>query len=104
MSADRMIERAVLDQAFQAACQRYAHGNGSSHAIAAAALRAAGMSELLKELKQLAHGTLLDEVNHDDDSLRTIAYRSACEYSRLALLAHATRIDATLAQAAEEQP
>lgn len=35
-AADR--DRITNDEAFQAACQRYAHGNGSSAAIAAAAL------------------------------------------------------------------
>lgn len=64
----------------------------------------AAAPELWKALDQLAHGTLLDEVNHNDDSLRTIAYRSTCEYTRQALLAHAARIDAALAEAAEVQP
>lgn len=32
------IEKVMLSEAFQAACQRYAHGNGSSEAIAAAAV------------------------------------------------------------------
>lgn len=34
------IEKVMLAEAFQAACQRYAHGNGSSEAIAAAAVSA----------------------------------------------------------------
>jgi len=50
MSATSMIQRAALNPEFQAACQRYAHGNGSSHAIAAAALRAVAAPELLAEL------------------------------------------------------
>lgn len=33
-------DRIMLDADFQAACQRYAHGNGSSAAIAGAALTA----------------------------------------------------------------
>lgn len=33
-------DRIMLDPNFQAACQRYAHGNGSSAAIAGAALAA----------------------------------------------------------------
>lgn len=44
----KLIERIALNDEFQAACQRYAHGNGSSMAIAGAALRAAGMPELLQ--------------------------------------------------------
>ncbi|SSW67246.1 hypothetical protein AVE30378_02524 [Achromobacter veterisilvae] len=53
MSAAAMIERAALDAQFQAACQQYAHGNGSSHAIAAAALRAVAAPELLEALEAL---------------------------------------------------
>jgi hypothetical protein len=34
-------ERVMLDESFQAACQRYANGNGSSEAIAKAAISAA---------------------------------------------------------------
>ncbi|WP_019247820.1 hypothetical protein, partial [Bordetella pertussis] len=44
----KLIERVALNDEFQAACQRYAHGNGSSMAIAGEALRAAGMPELLQ--------------------------------------------------------
>lgn len=33
-------DRIMLDARFQSACQRYAHGNGSSAAIASAALAA----------------------------------------------------------------
>ena len=32
-------DKVMYDPAFQAACQRYAHGNGSSAAIAASAIR-----------------------------------------------------------------
>src|SRR3546814_14616200 len=53
MTIEHMIERAALDEQFQAACQRYAHGNGSSQAVAAAALRAAGASELLEALQSI---------------------------------------------------
>lgn len=52
---------------------------------------------MLRTLDQLANGTLLDEVNHNDDSLRTIAHRSECKYTRQALLAHAARVDAAIA-------
>lgn len=45
------IDKIVLDTQFQAACQRYAHGNGSSHAIATSALQAAAVSELLDALR-----------------------------------------------------
>ncbi|KDC15344.1 hypothetical protein [Bordetella bronchiseptica] len=48
MNAVAMFERAALDAHFQAACQRYARSNGSSHAIAAAALLAVGAPELLE--------------------------------------------------------
>jgi hypothetical protein len=37
----------MYDADFQAACQRYAHANGSSAAIAQAALRAADVEELI---------------------------------------------------------
>lgn len=53
MSAAAMIERAVLDPEFQAACQQYAHGNGSSYTIATAALRAIAAPELLDALEAL---------------------------------------------------
>jgi len=51
MNTAPMIERIALDDQFQAACQRYAHGNGSSHAIAAAAVRAISAPELLEALR-----------------------------------------------------
>ncbi|VFR20257.1 hypothetical protein ANDO1_1726 [plant metagenome] len=38
-----LIEQIALNPDFQAACQRYAQANGSSHAIAAAAVGAAAM-------------------------------------------------------------
>ena len=44
-------EDVAFDENFQAACQRYAHGNGSSVSIAAAALRAAGIGNALPELR-----------------------------------------------------
>ncbi len=67
MSAAAMIERAALDADFQAACQRYAHGNGSSHAIAAAALQAVGASDLL----EVAEAALWeDDGLHCADALR----------------------------------
>ena len=50
ISVEPVIERIALDDQFQAACQRYAHGNGSSHAIAAAAARASGVAGLLEAL------------------------------------------------------
>ena len=53
MTMARMIERATLDEQFQAACQHYAHGNGSSQAVAAAALRAVGAPEMLKALQSI---------------------------------------------------
>lgn len=53
MSAAAMFDLAALDAHFQATCQRYAHGNGSSHAIAAAALLAVGAPELLEALQRL---------------------------------------------------
>lgn len=34
-----MRDRVMYDEQFQAACQRYAHSNGTSGAIAAAAVR-----------------------------------------------------------------
>lgn len=45
-----LSERAMYDAAFQAACQRYAHGNGSSGAIASAALSAVGATEMYDAL------------------------------------------------------
>lgn len=36
-----LAERVMYDEKFQSACQRYAHANGSSGAIAAAAVHAA---------------------------------------------------------------
>lgn len=47
-----MIYRTSIDEQFQAACQRYARGNGSSPAIAAAALRAVGAPELLAQAEK----------------------------------------------------
>lgn len=44
----KLLEQIALNDEFQAACQRYAHGNGSSMAIAGAALRAVGVPELLQ--------------------------------------------------------
>ena len=41
-AVDDRRDRIVYDPAFQAACQRYAHGNGSSGGIASAALAALG--------------------------------------------------------------
>ncbi|GAB1578636.1 hypothetical protein [Bordetella petrii] len=72
MTTAIMIERAALDEQFQAACQRYAHGNGSSQAIAAAALRAAGAPELLEALEKRAQvdtayaRLAMSDVEHDD--------------------------------------
>jgi len=37
---DEIVEKVALDETFQARLQRYAHGNGSSHAIARAAITA----------------------------------------------------------------
>lgn len=57
MDTQKLIERVALDERFQAACQRYAHGNGSSHAIAATAVRANAAPELL-EAARAAHALL----------------------------------------------
>ena len=57
-----LIERAATHPLFQAACQRYACENGSSHAIAAAALRATAAPDLLAEL-QHAHQIILNALN-----------------------------------------
>ncbi|MCR4158793.1 hypothetical protein NUK34_08000 [Kerstersia gyiorum] len=46
-----LIERIALDKQFQDACQRYAHGNGSSHAIAAAAMQVVAAPDLLEALR-----------------------------------------------------
>jgi len=43
MSAAATPSHVAHDDVFQAACQRYAHANGTSQAIAASALRAAGV-------------------------------------------------------------
>lgn len=50
MSESQVIERIAIDESFQAACQRYARGNGSSHAIAGAAIRATAAPDLLEAL------------------------------------------------------
>lgn len=57
MSAAALTERAALDEQFQAACQQYAHGNGSSQAIAAAALLAVGVPGLV-EIVRLSIGNV----------------------------------------------
>ncbi|KAB2918474.1 MAG: hypothetical protein F9K29_07860 [Hyphomicrobiaceae bacterium] len=45
-------ETVAADAAFQAACQRYAHANGSSYAIADAALKAIGHGALVGVLRE----------------------------------------------------
>lgn len=46
LSFDILRDGVIHDPAFQSACQRYAHGNGSSEAIAMAVLTAAGFPDL----------------------------------------------------------
>lgn len=46
LSFDALRDNVVDNQVFQAACQRYAHGNGSSEAIAMAVLTAIGFPDL----------------------------------------------------------
>jgi hypothetical protein len=53
MSAQHTPDIAA-DEAVQAACQRYAHGNGSSAAIVSAVLQAAGHATLLQGLHDTA--------------------------------------------------
>ena len=63
----------------------------------------AAAPELLAIADQAANGTLLDDAsNHDDDSLRTIAFRISDQWAKRALLAHADRIDAAIAKATGE--
>lgn len=49
-SFEKMRDRIMYDEAFQAACQRYANAGGSSGAIAAPALRACGGADLYDQL------------------------------------------------------
>ncbi len=42
LRARKLVDIVMYDEGFQAACQRYHHGGGSSKAIAVAALRAIG--------------------------------------------------------------
>lgn len=46
LSFDAIRDNVVDNRTFQAACQRYAHGNGSSEAIAMAVLAAIGFPDL----------------------------------------------------------
>ncbi|PZR89664.1 MAG: hypothetical protein DI537_20685 [Stutzerimonas stutzeri] len=46
LSFDALRDNIVDSHAFQRACQRYAHGNGSSEAIAMAVLTAVGFPDL----------------------------------------------------------
>lgn len=46
LTFDALRDGVIHDPAFQSACQRYAHGNGSSEAIAMAVLTAAGFPDL----------------------------------------------------------
>lgn len=63
----------------------------------------AAAPDLLAIADQAANGTLLDDAsNHDDDSLRTIAFRISDQWAKRALLAHADRIDAAIAKATGE--
>lgn len=45
MDTKVVTDKVAYDENFQSALQRYAHGNGSSHAIAAAAVRAVSAAE-----------------------------------------------------------
>ena len=61
-------------------------------------------ARLLEASDQAVKGTLLDDAfNHDDDSLRTIAYRISDPWAKRKLLAHADRFDAALAEAQQER-
>ena len=71
MSTTEIVEAVTTDQAFQAACQRYAHGNGSSRGIAAAAVAALANAEikapwhaqyLIRRVHYLAGEVLLEVV------------------------------------------
>jgi hypothetical protein len=56
----------AADLAFRAACQRYAHGNGSSYAVAEAALAAIGhtrLVEILRETEKFTRSALEDRQN-----------------------------------------
>lgn len=59
-----LIERIALDERFQDACQRYAHGNGSSHAIAAAAMQAVAAPDLLAALVEMVSRAERDDHSH----------------------------------------
>jgi hypothetical protein len=56
----------AANEAVQAACQRYAHGNGSSAAIVAAVLRAAGHEALLQGLRDTASICVLPASNQQE--------------------------------------
>lgn len=69
LSFEVMRDGVVHAPAFQRACQRYAHGNGSSEAIAMAVLTAIGFADLyhdavryrfLREKCRTEEGTDLD--------------------------------------------
>ncbi|MEN5084300.1 hypothetical protein ABE438_17605 [Bosea sp. TWI1241] len=49
------LDRVAQDEAFQTACLRYAHANGSSHAIAFAVLTAAGAFRTRLALQGAVH-------------------------------------------------
>jgi hypothetical protein len=76
-------ERIVMNDAVQAACQRYAHGNGSSVSIVAAVLRAAGHDDLVEALKLLDEAFCADDYGtregRDKGRKALIAARAACE-------------------------
>jgi hypothetical protein len=59
-------ERIVMNDAVQAACQRYAHGNGSSVSIVAAVLRAAGYEALLQGLNDTASICIVPASNQQE--------------------------------------
>jgi hypothetical protein len=66
MSAQHTPVWLVNDEAVQAACQRYAHANGSSEAIVAAVLRAAGHQALLEGVRSVASICALPASNQEE--------------------------------------
>jgi hypothetical protein len=67
-----LSDRVMYDETFQAACQRYAHGNGSSGGIAGAAIRASGTNELVEALtkaERFIAGFEGDELQEGIDAL-----------------------------------
>lgn len=64
LSFDALRDNVVDAPAFQAACQRYAHGNGSSEAIAMAVLTAIGFPDLY--LDALRYRFLREKCRRED--------------------------------------